>query len=84
MKTETEGSTKIPNGKDEKVRGENRRIKGDLKERTKQFALNIVALYSQLPKKREAQVLGDAIEVWHFRGRTLSGGATSQVQPRFH
>ena len=82
MKTETEGSAKIPNGKDEKMRGENGRIKGDLKERTKQ--LNIVALYSQLPKKREAQVLGDAIEVWHFRGRTLSGGATSQVQPRFH
>src|SRR5215471_55346 len=61
MKTETEGSAKIPNGKDEKMRGENGRIKGDLKERTKQFALNIVALYSQLPKKREAQVLGDQL-----------------------
>ena len=61
MKTETEGSAKIPNGKDEKMRGENGRIKGNLNERTKQFALNIVALYSQLPKKREAQVLGDQL-----------------------
>ena len=52
MKTETEGSAKIPNGKDEKMRGENGRIKGDLKERTKQFALNIVALYPIAEKKR--------------------------------
>ena len=43
------------------MRGENGRIKGNLNERTKQFALNIVALYSQLPKKREAQVLGDQL-----------------------
>ena len=61
MKTETEGSAKIPNGKDEQMRGENGRIKGNLNERTKQFALNIVARYSQLPKKREAQVLGDQL-----------------------
>jgi len=43
------------------MRGENGRIKGNLNERTKQFALNIVARYSQLPKKREAQVLGDQL-----------------------
>jgi hypothetical protein len=49
------------NGEDEKMRAENGRIKGDLKERTKQFALNIIALYSQLPKRREAQVLGDQL-----------------------
>jgi hypothetical protein len=40
------------NSEDEKMRAENGRIKGDLKERTKQFALNIIALYSQLPKRR--------------------------------
>jgi hypothetical protein len=33
------------------MQSENGRIKGDLKDRTKQFALNIIALYSQLPKK---------------------------------
>jgi hypothetical protein len=49
------------NGEDEKMRAENGRIKGDLKERTKQFALNIITLYSQLPKRREAQVLGDQL-----------------------
>ena len=43
------------------MRAENGRIKGDLKERTKEFALNIIGLYSQLPKRREAQVLGDQL-----------------------
>ena len=38
---------------------ENGRIKGDLKERTKRFALNTIGLYSILPKRREAQVIGD-------------------------
>ena len=38
------------------------RVKGDLQLRTKQFALNIISLYSQLPKgRREAQVLGDQV-----------------------
>jgi four helix bundle protein len=36
-------------------------MKGDLKERMKEFALNIIGLYSQLPKRREAQVLGDQL-----------------------
>jgi four helix bundle protein len=36
-------------------------MKRDLKERTKEFALNIIGLYSQLPKRREAQVLGDQL-----------------------
>jgi hypothetical protein len=36
------------------MKSENGRIKGDLKERTKEFALNIIALYSQLPRRREA------------------------------
>ena len=49
------------NAKDEKMRAENGRIKGDLKERTREFALNIIALYSQLPKRREAQVLDDQL-----------------------
>jgi four helix bundle protein len=30
----------------------------DLKERTKQFALRIIRLFSSLPKTAEAQVLG--------------------------
>jgi hypothetical protein len=41
------------------MKSESGRIKGDSKERTKEFALNIIALYSQLPKRREAQVIGD-------------------------
>ena len=36
------------------MKSENGRIKGDLKERTKEFALNIIALYSQLPKRRDS------------------------------
>ena len=43
------------------MKSESGRMKGDLKERTKEFALNIIALYSQLPKRREAQVLGDQL-----------------------
>ena len=51
MKTERESDMKTENG----------RTKGDLKERTKAFALNIIGLYSRLPKRREAQVLGDQV-----------------------
>ena len=36
--------------KDEKLSAENGRIKGDLKERTKEFALNIIALYPNYRK----------------------------------
>jgi four helix bundle protein len=55
------------NGENEKLKkggamkSENGRMKGDLKERAKEFALNIIGLYSQLPKRREAQVLGDQL-----------------------
>jgi four helix bundle protein len=47
-------------------------MKEDLKERTKEFPLNIIGLYSQLPKRREAQVLSDQLlrsgtSVAHFR-----------------
>ena len=66
------------------MKSENGRMKGDLKKRTKEFALNIIGLYSQLPKRREAHVVGDQLEIWHLRGSTLSGGAASQVQSRFH
>jgi hypothetical protein len=61
------------------MKSESGRMKGDLKERTKEFALNIIGLYSQLPKRREAQVL---VEIWRLRGSTFSEGATSQVQSR--
>jgi hypothetical protein len=37
----------------EDVESENGRIKGDLNERTKEFALNVISLYSQLPKESE-------------------------------
>ncbi|HET8917839.1 MAG TPA: four helix bundle protein [Candidatus Binatia bacterium] len=66
------------NAKDEKMRAENGRIKGDLKERTKEFALNIIALYSQLPKRREAQVLGDQL----LRSGTSVGARSSELDMR--
>jgi len=50
MKSES-GKTKVENG----------RVKGDLKKRTKEFALKIVRLYSDLPRRREAQVIGDQL-----------------------
>ena len=37
------------------------RMKGDLKVRTKEFALAVVRLYSDLPTRREAQIIGDQI-----------------------
>src|SRR5919109_5419912 len=44
------------------MKAENGRIKGDLQERTKAFALSIISLYSQLGKgRREAQILGDQL-----------------------
>jgi four helix bundle protein len=38
---------------------ENGRIEGDLKARTKEFALQVIHLYSELPRRREARVIGD-------------------------
>ena len=61
MKSESGRMKGDSNGKDENMKAENGRIKGDLKERTKEFALNIIGLDSQLPKRREAQVLGDQL-----------------------
>ena len=37
------------------------RMKGDLKVRTKEFALAVVRLYSDLARRREAQIIGDQI-----------------------
>ena len=37
--------------KGETMKSESGRMKGDFKERTKEFALNIIGLYSQLPKE---------------------------------
>ena len=42
------------------MKSKNGRMKGDLKERTKEFALNIIGRYSQSPK-REAHVVGDQL-----------------------
>jgi four helix bundle protein len=43
------------------MKAENGRMGGDLKIRTKEFALGIVGLYASLPKRREAQVMGDQV-----------------------
>jgi hypothetical protein len=43
------------------MKSENGRIKGDLKYRTKKFALNIIELYSSLPRRRAALVNGDQL-----------------------
>lgn len=40
---------------------ETRRVERDLSQRTKQFALRIIRLYSSLPKTTEAQVLGKQV-----------------------
>jgi four helix bundle protein len=37
------------------------RVRGDLNARTKAFAVGVVRLYSELPKRREAQVIGDQV-----------------------
>ncbi len=53
---------KTENGKlTERIKAENGRMKGDLRERTKDFALKIIQLYSELPKSRPAQVIGDQV-----------------------
>jgi four helix bundle protein len=41
------------------MRAETGRVKGDLGIRTKNFALQIIRLYSDLPDRREAYVIGD-------------------------
>jgi four helix bundle protein len=51
-------------------------MKGDLQERTKDFALKIVRLYSELPKKREAQVIGDQL----LRSATSVGAHVREAQ----
>ena len=40
---------------------ESGRMRGDLKLRTKEFALAVVRLYSTLPRRRESQVIGDQV-----------------------
>jgi four helix bundle protein len=43
------------------MKAENGRMKGDLRERTKDFALKIIRLYSELPKHGEGQVIGHQV-----------------------
>jgi four helix bundle protein len=43
------------------MKAENGRMKGDLRVRTKQFALAIISFYSTLPRRKEAQVIGDQL-----------------------
>jgi len=40
------------------MQSETGRMKGDLRERTKKFALRIVRLFTALPRRTEAQVIG--------------------------
>jgi len=54
----------------------NGRMKGDLQERTKEFALKIIRLYSDLPKRREAQVIGDQL----LRSGTSVGAHVREAQ----
>jgi len=54
----------------------NGRMKGDLEERTKEFALKIIRLYSELPKRREAQVIGDQL----LRSGTSVGAHVREAQ----
>lgn len=43
------------------MRADNGRLKGNLNERTKEFAVSVIDLYSLLPRRRVAQVLGDQL-----------------------
>jgi hypothetical protein len=63
------------------MKSENGRIKGDLKYRTKKFALNIIELYSSLPRRRAALVIGDQL----LRSGTSVGAHFREAQrARFH
>jgi four helix bundle protein len=74
-KAENDESGKLKEIED--VESENGRIKGDLNERTKEFALNVISLYSQLPKGiREAQVIGDQL----LRSGTSVGAHVREAQ----
>jgi hypothetical protein len=58
------------------MKSENGRIKGDLKYRTKKFALNIIELYSSLPRRRAALVIGDQL----LRSATSVGAHFREAQ----
>lgn len=60
------------------------RMKGDLKVRTKEFALAVVRLYSDLPRRREAQIIGDQILRSGTSVRSaLPGSAARESKPDF-
>jgi len=45
----------------------------DLRQRTKEFGLQIVRMFSGLPKTTEAQVLGkQVLRIWHINWSELS------------
>jgi four helix bundle protein len=52
---------KDENGKMKQGSDSGGKMKGDLKERTKDFALNVIELYSDLPRGRAAQAIGDQL-----------------------
>ena len=47
--------------KDEQSMNEDQEKPQDLRQRTKQFALRVIRLYSALPKTTEAQVIGKQV-----------------------
>ncbi len=51
----------------------------DLRQRTKEFALQIVSMFSALPKTTEAQVLGKQAAL---RSRATIGGIASKLSER--
>ena len=67
-------------------------VKLDLRERTKDFALSVVRIFSALPKTTEAQILGRQVlrsgtsiganyrEAYRSRSRSLSGSADPSSQ----
>jgi len=58
------------------IKVEHGRIKGDLTLRTKQFALKVVQLYSDLPARREAKIIGDQV----LRSGTSVGAQFREAQ----
>jgi four helix bundle protein len=58
------------------MKAENGRIKGNLKNRTKEFALKIIQAYSVLPKRRETLVIGDQL----LRSGTSVGAHLREAQ----
>jgi hypothetical protein len=54
-------------------------MKSDLKIRTKDYALSVIWLFAELPKKTETQIIGRAAAIRH-----LVGAKTLEARGRHH